>query len=91
MQLGQELENRNIDLKPMQTAAGAAASVSFQVGKGTVAAADIGVLDSMDGPESADGFVGAAGSAVGVEAGETDEAAGDEPIRMKGRSHIKRR
>jgi len=87
MQLGQELENRNIDLKPSQSAAGAAAGAAFQSGKGVTAAADIGVLDSLSGPEAADGFVGAAGNAVGVEAAE--EASKDEPIRMKGRLHIK--
>jgi len=90
MQLGQELENRNIDFNRSGTSA--AASASFTTGKGTAGtvAQNIGVLDDLGGPEAADGFVGAAGSAVGVETGE-DDGGEDEPVRMKGRSHIKRR
>jgi len=90
MQLGAELENRNIDLKQVGSAS-AAASFSSSTGN-TAVVPNIGVLDTLDGPEAADGFVGAAGNAVGVESVEDDIADDEdgEPIRMKGRSHIRK-
>ena len=56
---------------------------------------NVGVLDDL-GTDAADGFVGAAGEAVGVETGldedgdEKLDADGAERIRMKSRPHIKR-
>jgi len=96
MQLGAELENKNAELE-RRGSSGASASAS-SVGKGQNQGIGIvrseGALDNI-GLGAADGFVGSAGEAVGVEGenGEPDEEGGTEGpglIRKSSRPHIKR-
>jgi len=95
MQLGAELENRNVQLS------GSSASDSSGIAKGAESengmVRNSGVLDGP-GAESADGFVGAAGEAVGVEdvvdeeaEKATKESEDEGHVKPKGRPHIKRR
>ena len=72
MQLGAELENKNADLE-RRGSSGPSASAAASAGSGQSAAIvrDAGAVDSI-GLGTADGFVGAAGEAVGVE-GSGDE------------------
>jgi len=99
MQLGAELENKNVELNRR---AGAASPASADVSGATGGSASAGgsgvvrnaaVLDDL-GMESADGFVGAAGEAVGVEdlsEEEGENSQSDEGhVRQKGRSHIRK-
>jgi len=98
MQLGAELENKNTEIKRRGSQSGGpSASVASGQGSGigSVRNAD-GVLDDL-GADSAGGFVGAAGEAVGVDRGDEEEASeGDDPgseggrIKQKSRPHIKR-
>ena len=93
MKLGAELENKNVELSrrsPPKSSDSASGGAGGQ-GIGIVNVQNAGVLDDL-GPEAADGFVGAAGEAVGVEGTfEDDEASGEEGrLKMKGRPHIKR-
>ena len=95
MQLGAELENRNVQLSGSGTSDGTEATMGAGPGIGNVRIS--GVLDGL-GDESADGFVGTAGEAVGVEdvvdeeAEKTAEDSKDESyVKPKGRPHIKRR
>ena len=97
MNLGAELENKNVELS-RRSSAGASdeqqTTASTGPGIGVVRNPVAGVLDDI-GADAADGFVGAAGEAVGVE-GELDEdEAGDFPgadgrTRPKGRPHIRK-
>jgi len=95
MQLGAELENRNVRLSGSGASDSAGAAMGAGSGSGTVR--NSGVLDGP-GAESAEGFVGAAGEAVGVEdavdeeAEKTAEDSKDEGyVKPKGRPHIMRR
>jgi len=94
MQLGAELENRNVSLSSGATSSGSASAVTDGA-IGTVRNSDI--LDEIGG-DSVGGFVGAAGEAVGVEDEEFEEeydedggTEGEGRIKPKGRPHIKRR
>jgi len=95
MQLGAELENRNVKLEKFNSGGGPSASAAAGTGgAGTGIVRNTGVLDDI-GADSADGFVGAAGEAVGVEGSDTEEDSltGDEGegyVRPKSRPHIKR-
>jgi len=95
MQLGAELENKNVKLEKFSSGGGPSASaVAGGGGAGVGIVRNDGVLDDI-GADSADGFVGAAGEAVGVEGAdaEEDSVTGDEIdgyIRPKSRPHIKR-
>jgi hypothetical protein len=96
MQLGAELENKNETL----SRAGASGGAAVAMGGGVGIVRNTEVLDHLGG-DGVGGFVGTAGSAVGVEGAEdedgeleeeveTDEASG-EIIRQRSRPHIKRR
>ena len=92
MHLGAELENKNIQLGGSGSPDGAGVAISAGPGVGIVKNA--GILDGI-GSDAADGIVGAAGEAVGVEAAEEEDKA-EEPkdeghIKPKGRPHITRR
>ena len=97
MQLGAELENKNAELERRASAGGASAAMDPEEGIGIVRNP---LLSDELGPESADGFVGAAGEAVGVE-GSSEEEEGveeaqedvveEESIKRVSRSHIKRK
>jgi len=94
MQLGAELENKNAEIERRGGAGGASAAAGGGGGIGSVK--NTAVLDTI-GVDSANGFVGAAGEAVGVESSDEDavedEAAGgsDEGrIKRSSRPHIKR-
>jgi CxxC motif-containing protein len=101
MKIGAELENRNVELSRRgtsgdsgdNTASGMTGGLRSSAGNATNA----GVLDDM-GAESAGGFVGAAGEAVGVEDTYVeDEAEGaseqkeEGRMRISNRPHIKRK
>lgn len=95
MQLGAELENKNAELERLGSGGGGASAAVSKEDGGIGFVRNPDVLDTM-GVESADGFVGAAGEAVGVEGGEdeADEALGEDGegyIKQKSRPHIKRR
>jgi len=85
MNIGAELENKNINLTRQSTAAGASLGGPSESGDG----GGIGIVNNPNVLDSfgndADGFVGTAGEAVGVES--IDE---DDPTRPRrtGRSHI---
>ena len=95
MQLGAELENKNLELGRSGTASRAITDVVTDAGIGTVK-----VLDDI-GADAAGGFVGTAGEAVGVEEAWDEEdyldedvpevEKGDGSIKLKGRPHIKRK
>ena len=98
MRLGEELENKNVELNRRGSSSSGSATES-----GTTPGQGIGVVRSADaldaiGHGAAGGVVGAAGEAVGVE-GEADEdelefvessADGAGHIRSRSRPHIKR-
>jgi hypothetical protein len=92
MQLGAELENKNIELGRR----GSAESSEVAVGDGDVM--NPVILDDM-GMDSAGDFIGTAGEAVGVETTsdedeqsiEDGQESGEGQIRPRGRPHIKRR
>jgi len=95
MQLGAELENKNAQLSSQ--GALESAGISMGAGSGIGKVRNSGVLDNL-GDESAGGFVGAAGEAVGVEdtvdeePEEAQKESGDEDhAKPKGRPHIKRK
>ena len=95
IQLGAELENKNVQLT--SRGASESAGVAMGAGLGIGKVRNSGVVDDL-GVESAGGVVGAAGEAVGVEGAvdeEAEEAAkgtrDDEHAKPKGRPHIKRR
>ena len=100
MQLGAELEDKNVQLSSSGTSGGVVAAEGTGVGaaKGSGLAGKAGVLDDI-GAEAVGGFVGTAGQAVGVEDGqvdeqvddESDEAEGEGYTKPKGRPHIKRK
>jgi len=100
MQLGAELENKNEKISNTGSGSGASAATD---GIGTVrnqtdGTVKIKVLDDL-GADSASGFVGAAGEAVGVESSDEDEGtenASDnkkskESYSKKGRAQINRK
>jgi len=94
MQLGAELENKNVELGRSGSASRPIDGVLTEAGIG-----EVKVLDDI-GAETAGGFVGAAGEAVGVEGNGDEEddfnedVPGDEKsggrIKKKDRPHIKR-
>ena len=96
MQLGAELENKNVQLGKSASSDNAGISLFDRDGAGTVI--NSGILDNL-GMEVAGGFVGAAGEAVGVEGAVEGETAEDEGTtgesnkesRQTGRPHITRR
>jgi len=95
MQLGAELENKNAELE-RRGGAGASAAKSSGPGQSVGIVRDAGAVDSI-GLGTADGFVGAAGEAVGVEGEVNSDDLPDEEvsegsgrIRPSGRPHIKR-
>jgi len=96
MQLGAELENKNVEIGKPVSAGGASAAMVIDFGIGDVR--NSGTLDDLNSG-AADGFVGAAGEAVGVENAEEDDLSDEDlsaekesgGIRMKkSRPHIKR-
>ena len=95
MQLGAELENKNTEIERRGSSGGPGASAVSGSGTGIGSVRNVGVLDDL-GADSAGGFVGAAGEAVGVESNEeevleyeeTDDGKGR--IKQKSRPHIKR-
>jgi len=96
MQLGAELENKNAELERRRGGGGASAAAGQDRDGGIGSVRSAGVLDDI-GMDSADGFVGAAGEAVGVEGADedrdsddTDGGSGDERIKRSSRPHIKR-
>ena len=99
-QLGAELENKNVELERRAVPSGPSASASpvdsSSEDQGIGIVRNAGALDDM-GVESADGFVGAAGEAVGVETEDEEEPENEEAesgegrIKQKSRPHIKRR
>ena len=101
MNLGAELENKNVELSRRGSSGDSGSNTDsgytggFRSSTGT--AGQAGVLDDM-GAEAAGGFVGAAGEAVGVEDTYAEEeveevSEGNEEGRMRisSRPHIKRR
>ena len=98
MKLGAELENKNAELNrrgSSDDSTTAAAAFNSFTGPGIGTVVNPGVIDDL-GPESADGFVGAAGEAVGVEGandedGSSEGKEGEGRIKMSDRPHIKRR
>jgi len=101
MKLGAELENKNVELSRRGSSGDSGTEAIAVFSGGVVNAANVGVLNAIGanvtGANSADGFVGAAGEAVGVE-GVSDENESDAAedgketgrIKIKGRPHIKR-
>jgi len=96
MQLGAELENKNAEIERRGSSGGPGASVSSTPGGGIGIVRNAAVLDDL-GADAADGFVGTAGEAVGVESSEEDELQeteetkeGEGRIKQKSRPHIKR-
>jgi len=98
MQLGAELENKNVELNRRGSSGGAAASSESStagVSQGIGTVRNEAILDDM-GADAAGGFVGAAGEAVGVEDtiedNEEGEASQDAQgrVRPKGRPHIRK-
>ena len=95
MQLGAELENKNAELERRSSSGGASAAAASSASKqGLNIVRDAGAVDSI-GLGTADGFVGAAGEAVGVEGEdsddlETEETGGNGRIKRSSRPHIKR-
>jgi len=96
MQLGAELENKNAELERRGSSGGpSAAAASSSKGQGIGIVRDAGAVDSI-GLGAADGFVGAAGEAVGVEGEDTDDdfdeegSSGSGRIKPSSRPHIKR-
>jgi len=96
MQLGAELENKNVELNRR----GSSGTSSSSDGSGAVTGSGIGIvrnpgaLDDI-GADAAGGFVGAAGEAVGVEDAFEDEDGADTQggkgrIKQKGRPHIRK-
>jgi len=99
MQLGAELENKNEKISNSGSGSGASAATSGIgiVRNQTDSTMKIKVLDDI-GTESAGGFVGAAGEAVGVQAGteeeqeeKTDDKKSKETYVKKGRAQINRK
>jgi len=94
MNIGAELENKNVELTKRGSSNDASAASFSDSSPGTGIVRNANVLDDL-GPDAAGGFVGAAGEAVGVE-GTFDENEADETqkgegrIKQKGRSHIQR-
>jgi len=93
-QLGAELENKNAEIEKRGSSGGPSAAASPQGGIGIVV--NPGALDDLD-QNTASGFVGAAGEAVGVAGVDDEDAQADEPdnaeerSKMKSRPHIKRK
>jgi len=96
MQLGAELENKNV-LFSKTTGSGGASASAIRAADGSenvLNEQNDGVLDHI-GTDAVGGVVGAAGNAVGIQDGDADNKAGNENQdetfdRPKGRSHIKR-
>jgi len=96
MQLGAELENKNEELNRRGSSGASASADGSGAGQGIGVVRNAGALDDI-GMDTAGGFVGAAGEAVGVEdtfeEEEKDENATQEKggrIKQKGRPHIQR-
>ena len=97
-QLGAELENKNAELERRGATGGGSSVVSANENQGIGIVRNEGALDNI-GLGTADGFVGAAGEAVGVEGEQEDEdlESGDPGesesgrLKQKSRPHIKRR
>lgn len=97
MQLGAELENKNIELQRRSVSA-AGFTVTANVSPGIGVVRNSTILDDL-GTEAAGGFVGTAGEAVGVEDSTDDESqesmeqVSDDSgyIKPKSRPHIKGR
>jgi len=96
MQLGAELENKNAEIERRASSGGPSASIDSGTGIGIGSVRNAGVLDDL-GADSASGFVGAAGEAVGVDSSDEEEVLeyeetddGKGRIKQKSRPHIKR-
>jgi len=96
MQLGAELENKNAEIERRGSSGGPSASMCTGANTGIGIVRNSDVLDNI-GADSAGGFVGAAGEAVGVDDGKEDEVPENEEakddkgrIKQKSRPHIKR-
>ena len=95
MQLGAELENKNVELNRRGSSANSSSADSSGSGmaQGIGIVKSDGVLDDI-GMDAAGGFVGAAGEAVGVEDASEDESgttSGEKGrVRQKGRPHIRK-
>jgi len=96
MNLGAELENKNAELERRAGAGGPSAAIDPEGGIGIVRNSENLEELGYIGFEDMDGFVGAAGEAVGVEGvSEEDEEIAEEETegqdKMKSRPHIKRK
>ena len=98
MKIGEELENKNVELNRRGSSSSSSSTDSSSgSGAGIGIVRSAGALDAI-GMDAAGGFVGAAGEAVGIEGeGEEDELEYGESspdgtgyIRPKSRPHIKR-
>ena len=96
MQLGAELENKNVEINRRSGASGNASSADSSgtgTGPGIGIVRNAVVLDDI-GADAAGGFVGAAGEAVGVEDSFDEDGnesqSGEGRPKMKGRSHIRK-
>ena len=96
MQLGAELENRNVELSRRGSSGSSESAVTSGQGGGIGQVMNVGVLDHI-GTDAAGGFVGTAGEAVGVEGtfeedeeSEAQDGKEEGRIKPKGRPHIKR-
>jgi len=99
MQLGAELENKNVELDRLTPSGGSGGAMDSSAGGGLGIVRNAeGVLDDF-GADNVGGFVGAAGEAVGVESAEDDDEMSAEEkaeeikehFERKSRPHIKRK
>ena len=96
--LGAELENRNIELSRRGSESGLNVGADIGVGLAGNSVRNSQLLDAV-GSDTADGFIGAAGESVGVDAAADGDDAADESGQQsdgkeligKGRSHIRRK
>jgi len=100
MKLGAELENKNVELERRGGAGGPSAAVDPEGGIGYVRNSEFSEEAGYIGFDDMDGFIGAAGEAVGVEGSSEDEEAAEDGAsgeeadgrdRLKSRPHIKRK
>jgi len=91
MKLGEELENKNVELSKRGSVSASDTGIGASGGGGIGIVRNQTVLDDL-GADAAGGFVGAAGEAVGVEDTFEDESQNDADgkVRKTGRSHIRK-
>jgi len=93
MQLGVELENKNVELSKYSSGGSSDVERWVSVVSPVSEVRNVSLVDDIGG-DAVGGFVGAAGEAVGVEEPEEDESTEDiknnDEERIKSRPHIKR-